>query len=236
MYSVEAQDEVALTEYLESTSCRRSILAQHFDEISLDTDCRATDSILCDQCLVTDRGPVSEDVTLRRGSGSPVVSGADMIHSTLRRQVIQDEQLQQFHQQLHPYCIYCVLMLDERASHCHRECVEAQRNQCGVSLYQQWRQGLVLACSHQCFQCGLSQSICRGVEEERLCEYPYLMLPGMFFLSQVGQLLPICYEVGFGGEETRLWQWLNLNGEGEFGAREVNWMRVWRRVGEIYLR
>ena len=136
VYSVEAQDEVALTEYLESTSCRRSILAQHFDEISLDTDCRATDSILCDQCLVTDRGPVSEDVTLRRGSGSPVVSGADMIHSTLRRQVIQDEQLQQFHQQLHPYCIYCVLMLDERASHCHRECVEAQRNQCRVSLYQ----------------------------------------------------------------------------------------------------
>ena len=236
VYSVEAQDETALTEYLESTSCRRSLLAQYLDGISLATDCRATDSILCDQCFVIDRRPISEDLRSRRGSGSPVVSGADMIHSTLRRQVIQDEQLQQFHQQLHPYCIYCVLMLDERASHCHRECVEAQRNQCGVSLYQQWRQGLVLACSHQCFQCGLSQSICRGVEEERLCEYPYLMLPGMFFLSQVGQLLPICYEVGFGGEETRLWQWLNLNGEGEFGAREVNWMRVWRRVGEIYLR
>jgi hypothetical protein len=59
------------------------------------------------------------------------------------------------------------------------------------------------------------------------------MLPGLFFLHQVRQLLPICREVGFGGEEWQ-WQWMNQEGEERFGRREINWMRVWRRVREIY--
>ena len=61
------------------------------------------------------------------------------------------------------------------------------------------------------------------------------MLPGIFFLQQVGQLLGICQEVGFSGREEWQWQWMNEEGEGRFGRREMNWMRVWRRVGEIFL-
>jgi hypothetical protein len=60
------------------------------------------------------------------------------------------------------------------------------------------------------------------------------MLPGLFFLHQVRQLFPICHEVGFGGGEEWQWQWMNIEGEEAFGQREINWMRVWRRVGEIY--
>jgi hypothetical protein len=64
------------------------------------------------------------------------------------------------------------------------------------------------------------------------------MLPGLFFLQQVGQLHQICQEVGFGGGEERQWQWqwMNAHGEGVFGQREINWMRVWRRVGAIYIK
>ena len=60
------------------------------------------------------------------------------------------------------------------------------------------------------------------------------MLPGLFFLQQVGQLYPICQELGFGAEEDWQWQWLNQVSEQEPGRREVNWVRVWRRVGQIY--
>jgi superfamily II DNA helicase RecQ len=49
-YSVEAQDEAALTEYLESDRCRRAALAQHLDGDIEGADCLTTDSILCDRC------------------------------------------------------------------------------------------------------------------------------------------------------------------------------------------
>jgi hypothetical protein len=74
-----------------------------------------------------------------------------------------------------------------------------------------------------------------AIEDETTCVYPHLMLPGLFFLHQVGQLLPVCREVGFGGGEEWQWQWMNKQGEEAFGWREINWMRVWRRVGEIFL-
>ena len=61
------------------------------------------------------------------------------------------------------------------------------------------------------------------------------MLPGLFFLHQVGQLLQICQDVGFQGGEEWQWQWLNEPGEGAFRQREINWMRVWRQVTEIFL-
>jgi len=63
------------------------------------------------------------------------------------------------------------------------------------------------------------------------------MLPGLFFLHQVGQLYGTCQEVGFKGGEEWQWQWLNAKAEGILGQSqwEINWMRVWRRVSEIYL-
>lgn len=114
VYSVEAQDEAALSEYLESPGCRRSVLAQHLDGISRYPSCRATDSIPCDRCSITDASTVREDHVQSSGSGSPVARSADMIYHALQAQVLRDEWLQELHQQLHPYCIYCILMLDEQ--------------------------------------------------------------------------------------------------------------------------
>ena len=125
-------------------------------------------------------------------------------------------------------------MRDKPESHCHQDCPYAGKKSCDVVAYQQWRSRLKLARRDQCFRCGLSQSICIASEDQRPCTYPYLMLLGLFFLHQVGQLLRICQEVGFQGEEEWQWQWLNQPGEGAFGRWESNWMRVWRRVGEIY--
>ena len=107
---------------------------------------------------------------------------------------------------LHGHCIYCRLMLDQKGdSHCHRDCPHVAARSCDVEAYRQWRSRLTLARRDQCFRCGLSQSICTAVEDQRPCTYPHLMLPGIFFLYQVGQLRRICQEVGFrGGEE---WQW-----------------------------
>ena len=238
-YSVEAQDEAALTEYLESGSCRRAVLARHLDGDIDATSCTATDSILCDQCqsleLQTDKEGSETEEGSGSGSASSPENGAEAIHQALRAEIQQNEQLEQFHRLLHRHCIYCQLMLanQEGKSHCHRDCHQAAANRCGIEVYRLWRSRLRLAPRHQCFRCGLSQSICTAIDDQQLCIYPHLMLPGLFFLHQVGQLLPICREVGFGGEEWQ-WQWMNQEGEERFGRREINWMRVWRRVGEIY--
>ena len=241
IYSVEAEDEAALTEYLESRSCRRAVLARHFDGYTDATSCIATDSILCDQChesLEAGRSSYEDSVEggSGNGSGSPE-SSTEAIHQALRDEIQQDEQLERFHQLLHAHCIYCQLMRveGEEESHCHQECPHAAAKGCDATVYRRWRSRLELAPRHQCFRCGLSQSICRAIEAETTCVYPHLLLPGLFFLHQVGQLRTYCREVGFRGEEEWQWQWMNQVGEGRFGQQEINWMRVWRRVGEIYL-
>ena len=101
----------------------------------------------------------------------------------------------------------------EEESHCHRDCVEATANHCSIEAYQQWRLLLQLGLRHQCFRCGLSQAICTAVEDQAACRYPHLMLPGLFFLAQVGQLYQICQLVGFAGEPEQLWQWMNRLGD-----------------------
>ncbi len=235
-YSVEAEDEAALTEYLESSSCRRSVLAKHLDGHLNATSCVATDSILCDQCEASLEPREQSEREEGSGSGSGIENGAEAIHQALRAEVQQDEQLKQFHQLLHGHCIYCQLMREEGEddSHCHQDCPYAAEKSCDVEAYRQWRSRLKLARRDQCFRCGLSQGICSAIEDQQPCTYPHLMLPGLFFLYQVGQLMGICQEVGFRGGEEWQWQWLNEPGEGAFGQWEINWMRVWRRVGEIY--
>lgn len=225
-YSVEAQDEAALTEYLESSGCRRAVLARHLDGDLEGADCVTTDSIPCDRC----HGLVGQ------GSGSGEDS-IEAIHQAHQLDAQRDEQLERFHQLLHAHCIFCQLMLPdgEEHSHCHQECRQAPRRKCDIEAYRQWRSRLQLAPRNQCFRCGLSQSVCPAVEDQAACVYPHLMLPGIFFLHQVGQLLPICREVGFGGGEEWQWQWMNGHGEEAFGRVEINWMRVWRRVAAIYI-
>jgi len=93
----------------------------------------------------------------------------------------------------------------EESSHCHGDCPHAASRNCNIEAYRRWRSRLTLAGRDQCFRCGLSQSVCTAIEDQTACIYLHLMLSGLFFLHQVGQLLPICHEVGFkGGEE---WQW-----------------------------
>ena len=233
-YSVEAQDEAALTEYLESGSCRRAVLARHLDGHLEATSCITMDSILCDRCQVLPEPREveipGEDETQDSGRGSRLENGAEAIHQALQGEVRQDEQLERFHRLLHAYCIYCKVIREEEESHCHRDCPYAVEKDCDIVAYQQWRSQLTLAPRQQCFRCGLSQSICTAIEDQTSCIYPHLMLPGLFFLQQVGYLITICREVGFRGEEEWQWQWLCKEGDGLFGRREVNWMRVWRRV------
>ena len=230
-YSVEAEDEAALTEYLESSSCRRAVLARHLDGHLEATSCIAMDSVLCDRCQTLPEPRETEEGSSNRGgNGSSLEDGAEAIHQALQGEVLQDEQLERFHRQLHAYCIYCKVIREEEERHCHADCPYAVEKGCDIVGYRQWRSQLQLAPRHQCFRCGLSQSICRAVEEQTSCMYPHLMLPGLFFLQRVGYLITMCREVGFRGEEEWQWQWLCQEGEGLFGRREVNWMRVWRRV------
>jgi superfamily II DNA helicase RecQ len=49
-YSVEAEDEAVLSEYLESSSCRRTVLGRHLDGYLEATSCLATNSVPCDRC------------------------------------------------------------------------------------------------------------------------------------------------------------------------------------------
>ena len=82
-YSVEAQDEEALTEYLESSSCRRAVLAKHLDGHLDATSCIATDSMLCDQCeaLLKPREVKSEsEEGSSSSSGSGLENGANAIY------------------------------------------------------------------------------------------------------------------------------------------------------------
>jgi superfamily II DNA helicase RecQ len=241
-YSVEAQDEAALTEYLESRSCRRAVLARHLDGDVKGADCISTDSILCDRCQESaELGYSSQDRVKIKAKGGSRSSSPDYnttaIHEALRLEVYQNEQLERFHQLLHAHCIYCQLMLaeGEEYSHSHSECPEAGSQKCDVDTYRQWRSRLKLASRGQCFRCGLSQTICTAMEEQVPCQYPHLMLPGLFFLQQVRELDKVCQEAGFRGEGEGRWQWLNSVGEGAFGQWEINWMRVWRRVGVIYI-
>jgi ATP-dependent DNA helicase RecQ len=49
-YLVEAQDKAVLTEYLESSSCRRAVLARYLNSNIKGTDCLTTDSMLYNRC------------------------------------------------------------------------------------------------------------------------------------------------------------------------------------------
>jgi hypothetical protein len=72
-YSVEAEDEAALSEYLESRYCRRRVLARHLDSYLEATSCIATDSILCDQC----QGPLELQEVNRTSEHETVENGGN---------------------------------------------------------------------------------------------------------------------------------------------------------------
>ena len=78
--------------------------------------------MLCDQCEASlePREVKSEsEEGSGSGSGSGLENGANAIHQALRAEVVQDEQLEQFHQLLYSHYIYCQLMRDKPESHCY---------------------------------------------------------------------------------------------------------------------
>jgi superfamily II DNA helicase RecQ len=243
-YSVEQVDEDALDKFLLSPTCRRVVLAHYLDGSIDKTDCQSTDSVPCDRCQEGVAVEQSQGGS-GRGSNSPnqqQASGADTIHYAHAITIEQDEQLRLFHQRLQQGCIFCMLMMPPEEQtpdfHTHRHCPVAPKLLCELDRYQVWRSQLRLASQGQCYRCGLPQSYCRGVEQEVACEYPHCLLPGLWFLYQVGKLWSYCQAAGFQGgidKEQRLWQWMNETGDVGFGQVELNWLRVWRRIAEFFL-
>jgi superfamily II DNA helicase RecQ len=245
-YSVEQIDENALSEYLQETQCRRLVLAAYFDGDTLGTDCVSTDSVLCDWCEFSRHYKEESEGGNGAGAGSgsgrnSPVTGTELIAQMHTTKAVENEQLMQFCQALQGNCIYCVLMLppEERAErvHSHIHCRKALAAGFGAPRYASWRRGLKLASHGQCYRCGLSQAFCASIEEGGRCEYFDILLPGMWCLFQAGLLWGLCSQAGFEGgkeENERQWQWLNEEGEEQFGELEVNWQRVWRRAGKVY--
>ncbi len=79
-YSVEAKDEAALTEYLESSSCRRAVLAKHLDGHIEATSYITTNSILCDQCKASLEQRRQNKTKAGRGRGSRIKNRAEAVH------------------------------------------------------------------------------------------------------------------------------------------------------------
>ena len=93
-----------------------------------------------------------------------------------------------------------------------------------------------------CWECGLSQRICRRLEREKLeeqvpCEYPEIMLPCIFILFQQKHLQGLVEAVGFRGvyDSEDLQEWLGGIAEGFGQDWESNWMKTWRYICKRFL-
>jgi hypothetical protein len=180
-------------------------------------------------------------------------SGRQIIAQQLR--VVQEsyERMIKAMDQLQGQCVYCTLVhagdMGESITqghgssgqlHTYDDCMDAEMDKCGYIAYQQWREGVDFGQAKHCWECGLSQSICRRLERpegERLpCEYPQIMLPSIFILHQRQYLQPIVKAVGFQGEYSSedLWEWLNETAEGWGREWQSNWMKTWQRICERY--
>jgi hypothetical protein len=51
-YSVEQVDEDTITEFIQHRGCRRTVLAHYLDGDIEGTDCKSTNSVLYNHCLV----------------------------------------------------------------------------------------------------------------------------------------------------------------------------------------
>lgn len=137
--------------------------------------------------------------------------------------------------------------------HEYSTCALAQANGCGYVAYQQWRLGVDFGDGKHCWECGLSQSICRRLERpvQRVqcigqqegrdrwveCEYLDIMLPSIFILHQQQNLHKVVVVVGFQGmyNSLDLWEWLNSTCKGFGEVWESNWMATWAWICKIYI-
>jgi len=251
-YSVEAVDEEAMTAFIQARTCRRRVLSQYIDGETEGTDCHSTDSVFCDWCKVRSRRAQQgqgqeekeeeeeeEEEEVEQAEQQP--SGPQIIGQRLRGEQELYESMIKVMDDLQGQCIYCTTMIEEqRPLHTYSECTEAVADGCGYNAYQQWRSGVDFGQAKQCWECGLSQRICRRLERPAgqwlPCEYAGIMLPSIFIVQQQQHLAKIVQAVGFQGmyDSDDLWEWLNETAEG-FGAEwSSNWMKTWMFICKIY--
>jgi hypothetical protein len=251
-YCVEQIDEDAMTEFLQVKGCRRQVMAKYFDGETEGVDCRSTDSILCDWCKVSlrrPRAPGYQHKGIRDEVGSEAeqeasneVRGSEMIASRLKELVEEDELVFQAMDVLKGGCVYCEFVpIDGGAGeepHTYAECFAAEANDVGYRNFQRWRENVDFGKEFRhCFNCGLSQRMCRKQETGEACEYIDVMLAGVYILHEQEFLISAVQGVGFQGDYSAdLWEWMKEEAEGFGSVIESNWMKTWRQVCIIYLR
>jgi hypothetical protein len=207
-YSVEQVDEDAMTEFIQSKRCRRVVLGRHMDGESDQSSCSQTDSVFCDRCKMSTRSISKVEVPEGKAKGtskeenSEVVSGARVIKQRLEQEQARQEQMIEVMDQLQGNCIYCGLTRGEDSGamrHEYKDCKEAEESRCGIAAYEAWREDVDLGQYQHCWKCGLPQKICRRLEDNGWCEYPEVMLPGMFILHRQQHLKGIAETAGFQG-------------------------------------
>lgn len=242
-YSTEQVDEDAMTEFLQSTGCRRQVLAWYFDGEESGSDCKSTDSVYCDRCKIPGPRQVGGDrggeVETGEVQEETEVQGSQVIAGKLQELAAEDEMLIKVMDGFKGQCLFCVLTTSNPTTedmHTYSGCSYAERCDCSIRSYKAWRKELDLGEYMHCWECGLSQKICRRIEEGSACEYLDIMLPGIYILFQKGYLQKVIETVGFRGLYAKeMWEWMNEIGEGFGEVRESNWMSTWWQICKIYI-
>jgi len=219
-YSVEAVDEEAMTAFIQARTCRRKVLSQYMDVESGPSDCHSTDSVFCDWCKVPirqqeEQGQAGQAQLEHAEPAQPEPSGRQFISQQLRALQESYESMIKVMDKLQGECIYCTVAIEKEEQgqlHAYSECTKAQADGCEFAAYKQWREGINFGQAKHCWECGLSQSICRRLEQaanqQVACEYADIMLPTMFILHQQQNLRQLVKGVGFQGtyDSEDLWE------------------------------
>src|SRR5438045_529012 len=190
-YSVEAVDEEAMTAYIQARTCRRKVLSQYMDAEIGPTDCHRTDSVFCDWCKTKSRTAVAAGAELEQEGpehkeqeqaqpeqAEQKPSGPQFISQQLRAVQGSYENMIKVMDRLQGQCIYCTLINkggrmgesitrglgSEGQLHAYDDCFNAEADGCGFIAYERWRDSIDFGQAKHCWECGLSQSICRRLE------------------------------------------------------------------------
>lgn len=245
-HSVEQADEDAMTEFIQSTGCRRRVLGRYMDGDTGGDGCHESDSVFCDRCRMMSRVPAAiaverrpeVEVKVHENASQAGPSGLAIIKERLGKVEASHEQMIRVMEYLQGGCVFCRLSRGGEGDadpHDYFDCLLAVASGCGNEKYQAWREKVDFGKSKHCWECGLSQQICRRLEDGRPCEYPDVMLPGIFDLHVEDHLQSIVEVVGFQGEnEKDMWEWMQGIKEGFGKEWESNWMGTWRAICQVY--
>jgi superfamily II DNA helicase RecQ len=167
-YSIEQVDEDAMTAFIQSGQCWREVLARYLDGDIKGTDCKSTDSVLCNRCIIEIRKAAFEEV-IQEGSAidktdetnkkkeSREEDGQQAIAQTMYNIKERDKEMFLIMNTLQGGCIYCKLMFlggeEEQAyssTHTHLNCIDAKEVGCSIDSYKKWREGVDFRQSKHC--------------------------------------------------------------------------------------